>query len=89
MARTSKFSEKQMIEALREVEAGAPQADVARKLGVSAQTLMRWRSKYGGMTVSEAQEKKRLEDENRKLRALVAQQALDISALKEVVGKKW
>jgi len=71
------------------VEAGATQADVARKMGVTTQTLMRWRSKYGGMTVNEAQEKKRLEDENRKLRALVAQQALDISVLKEVVGKKW
>ncbi len=89
MARKSNFSEAEMIRALQEIEAGATQADVARKLGVSAQTLLRWRSKYGGMTVSEAQEKKRLEDENRKLRALVAQQALDIAALKVVVGKKW
>lgn len=89
MAKASKFSEAQMIEALHEIDAGAKQVDVARKLGVTTQTLLRWRSKYGGMTVSEAQEKKRLEDENRKLRALVAQQALDIAALKEVVGKKW
>lgn len=89
MARKSSFSEKQIIDAIHEVEAGATQADAARKMGVTAQTLMRWRSKYGGMTVSEAQEKKKLEDENRKLRALVAQQALDIAALKEVVGKKW
>ncbi|MGZ4357716.1 MAG: transposase [Gaiellaceae bacterium] len=89
MARKSNFSEAQMIEALQEIEAGASQADVARKLGVTAQTILRWRSKYGGMTVNEAQEKKRLEDENRKLRQLVAQQALDIAVLKEVVGKKW
>jgi putative transposase len=90
MARKSNFSEADMIKALEEIESGAStQADVARKLGVTPQTLLRWRSKYGGMSVNEAQEKKRLEDENRKLRALVAQQALDISALKEVVGKKW
>ena len=89
MARKSNFSEAQMIEALQEVEAGASQAEVARKLGVTPQTMLRWRTKYGGMSVSEAQEKKRLEDENRKLRSLVAQQALDIAALKEVVGKKW
>jgi putative transposase len=78
-----------MIAALQEIEGGTPQTDVARKLGVTAQTLLRWRAKYGGMTVSEAQDKRRLEDENRKLRSLVAQQALDIAALREVVGKKW
>jgi len=50
---------------------------------------MRWRAKYSGATADEAAERKRVEDENRKLRALVAQQALDIAALKEVVGKKW
>lgn len=89
MARRSNFSEAQMIAALQEIEGGTPQADVARRLGVTAQTLLRWRAKYGGMSVSEAQDKRRLEDENRKLRALVAQQALDIAALREVVGKKW
>jgi putative transposase len=89
MARTSKFSEAEIIGAIQKVEAGASQVDTAREMGVSTQTLMRWRAKYGGMTVSEAQEKRRIEDENRKLRQLVAQQALDIAALKEVVGKKW
>ena len=87
MARKSNFSEKEIIDAIHEVEAGAKQADVSRKLGVSTQTLMRWRSKYSGMTVNEAQGKKKLEDENRKLRSLVAQQAFDIAALPEVVGK--
>lgn len=89
MARTSKFSEAQIIGALREIEGGAKQVEVARKMGVTDQTVMRWRAKYGGMTVPEAEDKKRLEDENRKLRQLVAQQALDIAVLKEVVGKKW
>ena len=89
MARKSNFSEAEMINALHEIEAGASQSDVARKMGVTPQTMLRWRAKYGGMTVNEAQEKKRLEDENRKLRQLVAQQALDIAVLKEVVGKKW
>jgi putative transposase len=89
MARTSKFSEAEIIGAIQQMEAGATQVETARKMGVSEQTMARWRAKYGGMTVSEAQEKRRLEDENRKLRQLVAQQALDIAALKEVVGKKW
>jgi putative transposase len=89
MAQRSNFSEAQMIATLQEIEGGTPQADVARKLGVTAQTLLRWRAKYGGMTVSEAQDKRRLEDENRKLRWLVAQQALDIAALRELVGRKW
>ncbi len=89
MARKSKFSEAQIIAAIQEIEAGVTMREVARKVGVSGETLSRWRAKYGGMTVNEAQDKKRLEDENRKLRMLVAQQALDISVLKEVVGKKW
>jgi putative transposase len=89
MARRSNFSEAEMVGALKEIEGGARQVDVARRLGVTGQTIMRWRSKYGGLDVNEAQEKKRLEDENRKLRQLVAQQALDIQVLKEVVGKKW
>ena len=89
MPRKSKFTEAEIIGAIHEIEGGLSQTDVARKMGVSTQTLLRWRQTYGGMTVSEAQEKKRLEEENRKLRQLVAQQALDIAVLKEVVGKKW
>ncbi len=89
MARKSKFSEAEIIAAIQASEGGATQVEIARKMGVSEQTMKRWRAKYGGMTVTEAQDKRRLEDENRKLRQLVAQQALDIAVLKEVVGKKW
>jgi putative transposase len=89
MARKSKFSDAQIIAAIKEVEGGATAKDVARKMGVSYETFNRWKAKYGGMNVSEAQEKRRLEEENAKLRKLVAQFALDIDTLKVALGKKW
>lgn len=89
MGRKSKFSEAEIIGAIREIEGGAKATEVARRLGVSQQTMLRWRAKYGGMTVSEAQDKRRVEDENRKLRGLVAQYALEIESLKVALGKKW
>jgi putative transposase len=89
MGRKSKFSESDIIGAIRELEGGATQTEVARRMGVSTQTMQRWRAKYGGMTVSEAQEKRRMEDENRKLRSLVAQYALENESLKIALGKKW
>jgi putative transposase len=89
MARKSKFSEAQIIAAIKECEAGATAKDVARRMGVSYETMNRWKAKYGGMTVSEAQEKKRLEDENTKLRKLVAQFALENESLKVALGKRW
>ena len=89
MARKSKFSEAEIIEAIREIEGGSSQTEVARRVGVSTQTMQRWRAKYGGMTVSEAQEKRRIEEENRKLRALVAQYALENESLKVALGKRW
>jgi putative transposase len=89
MARRSKFSEAQIIGAIKEIEAGATSTETARKMGVSVNTMQRWRAQYGGMTVSEAQDKRRLEDENRRLRSLVAQYALEIDAMKAALGKKW
>ena len=89
MARKSKFSEAQIIGAIKEIEAGATAKDVSRRMGVSYETMNRWRAKFGGMTVSEAQEKRRLEDENRRLRELVAKFALENTALKDALGKKW
>jgi putative transposase len=89
MARKSKFSEAQMIGAIKEVEAGASPTEVARRLGTSYESLNRWRQKYSGMTVPEAKEKKRLEDENTKLKRLVAQFALEIDTLKAALGKNW
>lgn len=85
----SRFTETQIIGILKEGEAGAKTPDLARKHGVSEHTIYRWKAKYGGMSVSEAQRLKQLEDENRRLKHLVADLTLDNQALKAVVGKKW
>jgi putative transposase len=89
MARKSKFSEAEIIGAIKEIEGGATSTETARKFGVSLNTMQRWRAQFGGMSVSEAQEKRRLEDENRRLRSLVAQYALEVDAMKAALGKKW
>jgi putative transposase len=85
----SRFTEAQMIGILKEGEAGAKTSELARKHGVTEHTIYRWKAKYGGMTVSEAQRLKQLEDENRRLKHLVADLTLDNQALKAVNAKKW
>lgn len=85
----SRYTEEQIIRVLKEVDAGAKLQDVVRRLGVTEQTYYRWKAKYGGMEVSDAKKLKALEDENRRLKQMVADQALDIQALKAVVAKKW
>jgi putative transposase len=85
----SRYKEEQIIAVLREVNAGAKLQDVCRRLGVSEQTYYRWKAKYGGMEVSDAKKLRALEDENRRLKQMVADQALDLQALKAVVAKKW
>jgi putative transposase len=87
--RKSRYTEEQIIAVLKEVEAGAKLQDVVRRLGITEQTYYRWKSKYGGMEASDAKKLKALEDENRRLKQMVADQALDIQALKAVVAKKW
>jgi putative transposase len=87
--RKSRFTEAQIIEILQASAAGAKTAELLRQHGISAQTLYTWRRKYGGMTVTEASRLKALEDENRRLKRLVADQALNIQVLKDVVGKAW
>lgn len=84
-----KFTEDQIIKILNRLEAGEKCKDLAREIGTQPQTIYTWRSKYGGMQVSELQELKRLQDENRRLKKLVADQALDIDMLKDVNSKKW
>ena len=89
MPRKSQFTDEQIIRALREVDAGAKPADVCRRLGVTEKTFYRWRQKFAGMDVSEAKRLRALEDENAKLKKLLAEQMLDNAALKAVLGKKW
>ena len=84
-----RFTEEQIISVLREHEAGAKTADLARKYGISEATLYNWKAKYGGMDVSEARRLRALEDENRKLKKLLAESMLDQAALKELLTKKW
>ena len=84
-----RFTEQQIIGVLREHEAGAKTADLARKHGISEATLYNWKAKYGGMDVSEAKRLRALEDENRKLKKLLAESMLDQAALKELLTKKW
>ena len=89
MARKSKFSEAQIIAAIKECEAGATAKDVARRLGVSYETLNRWKAKYGGMTVSDVRRLRELEQENARLKKLLAEAELDKAALKDLLNRKW
>ena len=88
MPRKSQFTEEQIIKALKEVEAGAKATDVCRRLGVTEQTFYRWKAKFVGMDVSDAKRLKALEEENRKLKQLVAEQLLDNQMLRFALSKK-
>lgn len=79
----------QIIAVLKEAEAGAKPKDLCRKHGISDQTLYNWKAKYGGMTVSEARRLKDLEQENGRLKRLLAEAELDKAALKDLLGRKW
>ena len=83
----ARFTEEQIIGVLKEHEAGAKAADLARKHGVSEATLYNWKARYGGMDVSEAKRLKQLEDENARLKKLLAEQMLDAAALRELLSK--
>lgn len=84
-----RFTEEQIIGILREQDAGAKVADLARKHGISEATLYNWKAKYGGLDVSEAKRLKALEDENMKLKKILADQMLETAALRELLSKKW
>lgn len=83
----SRFTEDQIICVLKEHQAGIPTAELCRKHGISDATFYNWRSRYGGMEVSDARRLKSLEDENRRLKKLLAESMLDVSTLKEALGK--
>lgn len=88
MKRT-RFSEEQIIGVLKEAEAGAKTADLARKHGISEATLYNWKAKYGGLEVSEAKRLRALEEENARLKRLLADTMLDNAGLKDLLSKKW
>jgi putative transposase len=84
-----RFSEEQIIGVLKEAEAGARTKELCRKHGISDQTFYNWKAKYGGMTVSEARRLKALEQENSRLKRLLAEAELDKAALKDLLSRKW
>jgi putative transposase len=85
----SRFTEEEIIGVLKEGEAGVAVKELSRKHGICDQTYYRWKAKYGGLEVSEARRLRSLEEENRRLKQMVAEQALDLQALKAVLGKKF
>jgi putative transposase len=87
--RRSRYTEEKIIKVLREQESGGKISELCRKYGISEQTFYRWRSKYGGMSVSEARRLKVLNEENQRLKQIVGEQALDIQALKAALEKKY
>ena len=87
--RKSRFSEEEIIRVLAEQESGGTVAEVCRRSNISEQTFYRWKSKYGGLTVSEARRLRSLEQENAELKKMVAEQALDIRGLKAALSKKY
>jgi putative transposase len=87
--RKSRFTQEQIIVILREQEGGMTTADVCRRHGISSATFFKWKAKFGGMDVSDARKLKQLEDENNKLKRLLAEAMLDITMLKDLNSKKW
>jgi putative transposase len=87
--RRSRFTESQIVGYLKEVEAGARVSELCRRIGVAETTFYRWRKRYGGLEVDQAKRLKALEEENRRLKRVVADQALNIQVLKDVLGKEW
>jgi putative transposase len=85
----NRFTEERIISILKEHEAGTPVSELCRKHGVSDASIYKWKAKFGGMDVSEAKRLKTLEDENTKLKRLLADAMLDNAALKDLLGKKW
>jgi putative transposase len=87
--RKSRFTDEQIVAILQEVERTGKTGDVIRRHGISRETFYRWRRQYGGMQVSDTKRLRALEEENRRLKRIVADQALNLQVLKDVLGKEW
>jgi putative transposase len=87
--RTSKFTPEQILQALRQAEAGTTVAEICRKMGVTETTFYRWKKHYAGLGVGELRELKQLREENRRLKQVVADLTLDKTILRDALGKKW
>jgi len=87
--RKSRFSDEQIVAILQEAERSGKTGEVIRRHGISRETFYRWRKKYGGLQVSDAKRLRALEEENRRLKRVVADQALNLQVLKDVLGKEW
>ena len=87
--KTKRYSEEQIIRAIKQHEAGAKVEDICSEMGISGGTFYNWRSKYAGLEVNEAKRLKELESENTKLKKLLAEKLLEVEAMKDVVSKKW
>ena len=87
--RRSRFTDEQIVTALKEHEAGTSTKELCRRLGIATETLYNWKRKYGGVGVSDARRLRQLEEENRRLKRLVAEQALDNAALKDLLSKNF
>jgi putative transposase len=87
--RKSRFTTEQIVGFLKEQEAGAKVSDLCRRLGISDNTFHRWKRKYGGLEVPDARRLKQLEEENRALKRIVADQALNLQVVKDLLEKKW
>jgi putative transposase len=87
--RRSRFTEAEIIGVLKEADAGANVGELCRRVGIAQTTFYRWRKRYGGLEVDQAKKLKSVEEENRRLKRLVADQALNIQVLKDALGKEW
>lgn len=87
--RKTRFTETQIVKALKEAEGGRPVTDISRELGINTQTFYNWKKKYSGMNGEQLRRLKELEDENRRLKQMYADAALDNKMLKDVLSKKW